>query len=174
MLQHMVGEQKKNWHPKLYSALWAYRTTFKNATGFTPFHLVYGLEAMLPIECEIPSLKLVIELLPNTTVEEEWFLYLTQLDESRRNDALTNEAHKRRIKSQYDRTVQSRKFEVGNLVLVYDQDHDKLGVGKLEPMWHGPYIVKKMLQKGSYELVDYDGNPLSEPRNGIYLKRFYA
>lgn len=30
-------------------------------------------------------------------------------------------------------------------------------------MWHGPYIVKKVLQKGSYELLDYDGNPLSEP-----------
>lgn len=60
------------------------------------------------------------------------------------------------------------------MVLVYDQDHDKLGVGKLEPMWHGHYIVKKVLQKCSYELVNYDGNPLSEPQNGIYLKRFYA
>ena len=58
--------------------------------------------------------------------------------------------------------------------MVYDQDHDKLGAGKLEPMWHGRYIVKKVLQKGSYELVDYDGNPFNEPRNGIYLKKFYA
>ena len=49
-----------------------------------------------------------------------------------------------------------------------------MGVGTLEPMWHGPYIVRKVLQKGSYELVDYDGNPLSEPRNGMYLKKFYA
>ena len=47
--------------------------------------------------------------------------------------------------------------------MVYDQDHDKLGAGKLEPMLHGPYIVKKVLQKGSYELVYYDGNPLNEP-----------
>ena len=60
------------------------------------------------------------------------------------------------------------------MVLIYDQDHDKLGAGKFEPMWHGPYIVKKVLQKGSYELVDYYGNPLSEPQNGLYLKRFYA
>ena len=83
MLQHMVGEQKGNWHLKLYSALWTYRMIVKNATSFTCFHLVYGLEVVLPVECEIPSLELVIELLPNTTAEEERFLYLTQLDESR-------------------------------------------------------------------------------------------
>ena len=70
-----------------------------------------------------------------------------------------NEAHKRRIISQYDRIVQPRTFEEGDLVLVYEQDHNKLGAGKLEPMWHGPYIVKKALQKGAYELVHYDGNP---------------
>jgi hypothetical protein len=54
----------------------------KSATGFTPFQLVYGLEVVLPIECEIPSLKLVIQLLPNTSAEEERLLYLTQLDET--------------------------------------------------------------------------------------------
>ena len=42
-------------------------------TGFTPFQLVYGMEVSLPIETEIPSLKLVVELLPNMTVEEEHF-----------------------------------------------------------------------------------------------------
>ena len=72
----MVGKQKSTWHLKLYSALWAYRTLIKNATGFTPFHLVYGMEAVLPVECEIPLLKLAIDLLPNTTDEEEQFIYL--------------------------------------------------------------------------------------------------
>ena len=75
---------------------------------------------------------------------------------------------------QYDRTVQPLTFKLGILVSVYVQDHDKLGERRLEPMWHGPYIVKKVLQKGSYELVNYDGNPLNEPRNGIYLKKLYA
>ena len=54
----------------LFSALWAYRTSIKSATGFTPFQLVYGMEAMLPIEFEIPSLKLAVELLPDTSPEE--------------------------------------------------------------------------------------------------------
>jgi hypothetical protein len=59
-------------------------------------------------------------------------------------------------------------------VLVYDQDHDKLGTGKFEPLWHGPYVFKHTLQKGAYELVDYEGNILPEPRNGLYLKKYYA
>ena len=75
---------------------------------------------MLPIECEIPSLKLAIELLPNTTDEEERFLHLMQLDESCQDAALVNEAHKRRIKVQFDRSVKPRTFSEGDLVLVYE------------------------------------------------------
>ena len=36
-------------------------------------------------------------------------------------------------------------------------------------MWHGPYIVNKVLEKGAYELVDYDGISLGEPRKGFTL-----
>jgi hypothetical protein len=72
----MIGIHKKSWHTMLFSTLWAYRTSVKSTTGFTPFRLVYGVEVILPIECEIPSLKLVVELLPNTFAEEERLLYL--------------------------------------------------------------------------------------------------
>lgn len=58
--------------------------------------------------------------------------------------------------------------------LYFDQANDKLGARKFEPMWHGPYIIKHVLQKGAYELVDYEGYALSQPRNGLYLKKYYA
>ena len=70
--------------------LWSYMTTINTSIGFTPFQLVYGLEATLPIECEIPSLKLVVEIFPNTTLEEEWLLYLNKLDETCRDVSLEN------------------------------------------------------------------------------------
>jgi hypothetical protein len=69
-LRRMIGIHKTSWHTMFFLSLWAYRTSVKSTTGFTPFWLVYGLEAILSIECEIPSLKLVFELLPNTSVEE--------------------------------------------------------------------------------------------------------
>jgi hypothetical protein len=81
ILQWMINSAKSNWHLMLYSTLWAYRTSVKTATSFSPFQLVYGLEAVFPIECQIPSLKLAVELLPDTTPLEEHLLYLEQLDE---------------------------------------------------------------------------------------------
>ena len=83
MLRWMVGYHKSNWHHILFSTLWDYRNLVKTTTGFTPFQLVYGLEAVLPIQCQIPSLKLAIELLPNTSIEEERLLYINNLDETR-------------------------------------------------------------------------------------------
>ena len=50
------------------------------------------MESILPIECEIPSLKLAVELLPKTSVEEERLLYLMRLDETRRDATLVIEA----------------------------------------------------------------------------------
>ena len=57
MLRRMVEDHKSNRYLTLFSALWAYRTSIKMAIGFTPFQLVYGLESVLPIECQIPHSK---------------------------------------------------------------------------------------------------------------------
>ena len=174
MLQRMVGKHKSNWHMQLFSVLWAYRTSAKTATSFTPFHLVYRLEAVLPIECEIPSLRLTVKLLPHTTDEEQCLLYLSHLDEIRRDATLAKETHQKCIKKRYDRAVRPCTFSEGDLVLVYDQDKYALGVCKFEPHWYDPYIISKVLRKGAYELVDYVGNKLARPWNGLYLKQYFA
>ena len=121
--------------------------------------MVYGLVAVLPIECEIPSMKLAVEILPNTSIEEYHFLDITNLDETWWYVSLANELYKKQVKAQYDKYVQPRVFNEGYLVLTYDQKNDKLGNEKLESMWYGPYIVSKVLEKGAYELVDYDEIP---------------
>ena len=135
---------------------------------------MYGLEAVLPIQCEISSLKLAIDLLPVTSEEEARFLELIQLDETRRDIALAKKAHKKWVKAQFDKNVKPCVLSKGDLVLLYDQESDKLEVGKFQSLWMGPYIVKLVLAKGAYKLVDYDGIPLAQPRNGLYLKRYYA
>ena len=70
--------------------------------------------------------------------------------------------------------MQPRTFFEGDLGLVYDQDKDTLGEGKFEPLWYGPYIISKVLKKGAYELVDYEGNKLVRPRNGLHLKKYFV
>ena len=142
MIRRIIGIHRSNWHNMLFSALWAYQTSVKTSTGFTPFQLVYGLEAVLPIECEIPSLQIAIELLPATSEEEKRLLYLAQLEENQHDAALAIETHTKWIKAQYDQNVTPRIFLEGDLVLLYDQEKDKLGARKFVPMWHGPYVVK--------------------------------
>jgi hypothetical protein len=82
----------------------------KSATGFTPFQLVYGIEVILPIECEIPSLNLAVKILPNTTDEEECMLYLMQLDKTRPDVTLVIETQKKCVKAQYDKHVKPCVF----------------------------------------------------------------
>ena len=136
--------------------------------------MVYGLEATLPIKCEIPSLKLAVELLPNTSLEEERLFYLERLDETHRFATLVIEAQKKQVKAHFDQSISPCSFIEGDLFLLYDQAHDKLGAGKFQPMWHGLYIVKRVLHNGAYELIDYEGHPLEQPRNVLYLNKYYA
>ena len=102
-------------------------------------------------------MKLAVELLPDTSAEEERLLYLSHLDKNHRKDTMANESHQRCINTQYDRSVHPRTFSPDDLVLLYDQDHDKLGARKFEPLWHCPYVVTRALQKGSYELANHEG-----------------
>eukprot|EP00253_Pinus_taeda_P011100 PITA_11100 len=117
-------------------------TSIRNETGFTPFQLVYGLEAVFQVKCKISSLKLAVDLLPGTSEEEARFLELIKLDETHLDVALANEAHKKRVKVQFHKNVKPRVFSKGDLVLLYDQESDKLGAGKFQSLWMGTYIVK--------------------------------
>jgi hypothetical protein len=158
----------------LFSMIWDYHMTVKNVTDFTPFHLVNGIEATLPIECEIPTFPTAIGLLPDISPIEQHFLKLESLDEDRWSSSQNNEATKKWSKATFDRHVNLRSFNEGDLVLAYDISHDTLSHGKFESLWHGPYIFQRCLTKSAYILASPKGYPLKEPVNGLYLKKFYA
>jgi len=104
-----------------------------------------------------------MELLSDTAPLEEHLIYLKH----RYDAALYNQAHKKWVKCQYDQFVPPWIFSEGDLVLFYDQDKYLLGAGNFKPMWFGPFIVKDVLEKDAYYLVYFEGNVLSEPRNGL-------
>ena len=105
--------------------------------GFSPFQLVHGVEAVTLVECEIPSLKISIHVLPDTTGLEERLLHLENLDERRRDALTTNKTHKNRVKNQYDKSVKPRIYSEGELVFLWGQDKEPLGAGKFKSMWLG-------------------------------------
>ena len=61
-LTKIVSESRTDWEQKLSSVLWAYRTAYKTAVGATPFDLVYGINAILPMEFLLPTLRVAKEL----------------------------------------------------------------------------------------------------------------
>jgi len=50
MLKKTVHRYRRDWHDRLLEALWAYRVTVRTPTQATPYSLVYGCEAVLPLE----------------------------------------------------------------------------------------------------------------------------
>ena len=71
---------------KVPTVLWAYMTTCKKLTKQTPFKLVYGQEAVVPMEYIVPSLRIVAFtdmddsralqdiLVKLLELEEDWFV----------------------------------------------------------------------------------------------------
>ena len=48
-LTKICNIDKDDWDEKIPAVLWAYRTAYKRATNQTPFKLVYGQEAIMPL-----------------------------------------------------------------------------------------------------------------------------
>ncbi|KAI0519706.1 hypothetical protein KFK09_007165 [Dendrobium nobile] len=161
IIKKTLDDNKRQWDERLVEALWAYRTTYRTPTQSTPFALVYGSEAVLPLEVQIPSLRVAIQ--SQITTQQNAQLRLEELEalEGRRLQAQQNlELYKARMIQAHDKLVRPRTFRVGDLVLVLRRPilaYRKLG-GKFEPTWEGPFVVETVYEGGSYQLVDCKGN----------------
>ena len=58
ILGNMIKDNGKGWREELLAILWAHRTVKSQAIGASPFYLVYGLEAIIPIDLVRPAMKL--------------------------------------------------------------------------------------------------------------------
>ena len=95
--------------------LWAYRTTARNATGETPFSLAYKVEAVVPIETEIPTFR--IDTFDEADNDEAMRLELDLIDEKRAEAFRRLAAQKRKGERYYNSKIKRRTFAVGSLVL---------------------------------------------------------
>ena len=155
--------------------MWAYRTTFRTPTQATPYALVYGVEVVLPLERQIPSLRIAVQ--EGLTEEENARLRLEELealDEKRLEAQQRLECYQARLSRAFNKKVRPRSFQVGDMVLAVRRPIIFLQkIKKFVAKWDGPYVVQEVYSSGSYKLVDNDGMKIG-PINGKYLKRYYA
>ena len=104
ILKRTIVKNKREWYLKLPEALWAYRTLQKTATGATPYSLVFGAEAVLPLEVHLPSLRVAIHADQHAKARLE---ELDVLDEKRLAAKQRIELYQARMAEGYNRTVQS-------------------------------------------------------------------
>ena len=56
-LKKRLDEVKGKWVDELPHVLWSYRTTSRRSTGETPFSMTYGVEEVIPVEMEFPTMR---------------------------------------------------------------------------------------------------------------------
>ncbi|MCO5599623.1 hypothetical protein L7F22_053729 [Adiantum nelumboides] len=169
-----VRDRLQGWDKHLTTALWAYRTSFKVSTQFTPYHLVYGQEALFPIEVELGSLRVLAK--KNISSKEKLEqriidLQCLDLDREAATDYYITQANKK--KEQFNNKVKEKKLEEGMPVMRYDSRLDLSHKKNFLQRWEGPYVIFKKFKNESYRLKDISSKVHKYPTNGWRLKEFF-
>ncbi|TYK27799.1 uncharacterized protein E5676_scaffold749G00220 [Cucumis melo var. makuwa] len=113
LLKKIVFKSKRDWQEIIDEALWAYRTTHRTPTGVTPYSLVYGVETLLPVEREIPSLRMTVQ--EGLITEDNVKLSLQELealDEKRLEAEQALECYQARMAKAFDKYVKPCSFQI--------------------------------------------------------------
>ena len=120
--------------------MWAYRTTAESPTGETPFKLIYGTKAMIPVEVGITSIKQ--EMFHEESNDDQLKVNLDYLDEVRDEASNRMSKYQQKMAEYYNKRVKFRRLDIGDFVLrkvtLATKDPAQ---GKLCPTWEGPYRI---------------------------------
>jgi hypothetical protein len=144
------------------------RTTPNSSTGYTPFFLLFGAEAVLPMDVRycVPRVAAYVEEDAEKALADAQDL----LDEARGVALVRSAVYQQSLRNYHSRRVRGRSFEPGDLVLRLKQT----STSKSEPPWEGPYLVHEAIPRGAYWLRDpKTGNDIDNPWNAQQLRRFY-
>ncbi|KNA23095.1 hypothetical protein SOVF_027820 [Spinacia oleracea] len=147
LLSKVVSKSKRDWHERIGEALWAYRTSYKTATQSTPYALVYGVESILPLELQIPSLRVAIQ--EGLTKDDNDKLRLAELealDEKRLQAQQKSECYQARLSRAFNKKVRPRSFQVGDMVLAVRRPiiTSRETGSKFTSKWDGLYVVQEV------------------------------
>ncbi|MCO5600044.1 hypothetical protein L7F22_054152 [Adiantum nelumboides] len=175
IIKKMVESKPKRWDNFLDGAIYAYRTTYGDATQFIPLHLVYGQEILQPIELNIPTIKHTGRQEQNN--DEAWFdrlLSLVELEWKREEAYHCYERKALQLKDKLNEGLKDKEIKEKSLVLRCNNALDNRFDAKFERRWEGPFIVKKAFTGGYCQLMDLDGKEHPRKVNGYRFKPYLS
>jgi hypothetical protein len=117
LIKRKINEHPRCWHEVLLEALWAHRISCHGATKNSPYHLVYGQEAVLPWEITAGSRR--VEFQNDLTAEEYAALMndnIEDLTELRLWSVERIKENKAKVAYAYNMKVKLKEFQVRDLV----------------------------------------------------------
>ena len=168
----MVNEHQDDWDTILDEILFAYRTSRHTSSKFTPFFLMYGREACLPIELatEVNSSDSSDESMESFEEKIQQFLDIRKQvhDKARANIKKAQDNQKRQYDAKHNTNTH---LKVGDKVLVENKRNDGRKGGKLDVRFPGgPYEITEDLGKGRFRLRGSDGLIRKQVVNNHRLK----
>ena len=131
------GTDQHEWDLYLPKALLAYRTSLHEATGFTPYHLVFGHSPQLPIDVMLGRVS-------STTVQsfpqfvQQTHRYLKEAYNAAQQQLSQQYLHH---KNTHDRAGAAAEFQIGDVVWLYTPVVKQGNTKKFSSFWRGPYTV---------------------------------
>ncbi|GKB81209.1 reverse transcriptase domain-containing protein [Tanacetum coccineum] len=167
-----LDERSKDWIEEIPHVLWAHHTMIKSSNEDIPFSLTYGIEAVIPTEIGMPTLRTTeIDMVQN---DEALEINLDLLEERREQAAIREARSKEKMERYYNSKVRNISFKTRDLVYWKNDANHAKDSGKLSPKWEGPYKVTEALGKGAYKLRDYNRKLLPQNWNVRNLKKCYV
>ena len=138
-LLKFVSEEQNDWDLYLDSIAFSYRVSRQDSTKASPFYLVYGRQARLPIELNIKPEEGEPAAEPSTSSDLKFDEYISDMMKIRRRALENIQAAQERQKGYYDAKhgKDKSKYQVGELVLVKNSKKLSRKGSKMEPNWHG-------------------------------------
>jgi hypothetical protein len=171
-----IEENLRRWHEVLSEALWAHSTSQHSATKVTPFELVYGQEAMLPVEINLQTCRVTQQ--DAISAKDYTEIMIERIDEtleSRLRVLREIENDKMKVAKAYNKTIREKTFQVGELVwktlLPVGAKDNRFG--KWSPGWEGPFRVVKVVSGNAYFIETLEGKMMAKALNGKYLKKYF-
>jgi hypothetical protein len=167
---HDIEARGRNWHREVLSVLWALQTNINRATRDTPFHLVYGVDTVLPPKIYLESMRVAHI---NEEDQAEGRELGSNLLEEKRNTTLANvQKYQESLKRYYNKSAISRELNIGDLVLKKDiRTKDK---HKFSLPWEGPLIIVDIAAPWAYVLAEVNGGMLPNTWNVDQLHKYCA